>query len=127
MNALKEGQEVVESLREKASVEDFERILEQQEETQAQEDELRQMMQDVGIDDQEVMDDIDQLEAELFGGDIEKADVPNGDIEGLRDRKNDIISFQGVSGKNIKNDDEQVSDEQEKPEKVTNKRKKVVA
>jgi hypothetical protein len=127
MNALKEGQEVVESLREKASVEDFERILEQQEETQAQEDELRQMMQDVGIDDQEVMDDIDQLEAELFGGDIEKADVPNGDIEGLRDRKNGIISFQGVSGKNIKNDDEQVSDEQEKPEKVTNKRKKVVA
>ena len=72
MKALEAGQQVVEDLRSKASVEDFERILEQQKETQEQEDELRQMLQDAGIDDEDVMADIDDLEAELAGKEIDK-------------------------------------------------------
>lgn len=81
MKALEAGQEIVEELRSKASVEDFEKILESQQETQAQEEELRQMLQDAGIQDEEVMDDIHDLEAELFGKEIDKAVVPNGYIE----------------------------------------------
>ena len=81
MNALQEGQAVIESLREKASVEQFEEILEQQQETKAQEEELRQLVNEAGIDDTEIQEDLDKLEAELFGGEIDKVEVPKDHIE----------------------------------------------
>ena len=109
MKALEQGQEVIEDLRSKASVEDFERIMEQQQETQDQEEELRQMLKQNGIEDDEVMDDVDQLEAELFGKELDKVEVPK-----------DVID------KNVENDDEE-EQEVESQEKVTKKRKKVAA
>ena len=109
MKALEQGQEVIEDLRSKASVEDFERIMEQQQETQDQEEELRQMLKQNGIEDDEVMDDVDQLEAELFGKELDKVEVPK-----------DVID------KNVENDDEE-EEEVEGQEKVTKKRKKVAA
>ena len=109
MKALEQGQEVIEDLRSKASVEDFERIMEQQQETQDQEEELRQMLKQNGIEDDEVMDDVDQLEAELFGKELDKVEVPK-----------DVID------KNVENDDEE-EEEVESQEKVTKKRKKVAA
>ena len=109
MKALEQGQEVIEDLRSKASVEDFERIMEQQQETQDQEEELRQMLKQNGIEDDEVMDDVDQLEAELFGKELDKVEVPK-----------DVIN------KNVENDDEE-EEEVEGQEKVTKKRKKVAA
>ena len=109
MKALEQGQEVIEDLRSKASVEDFERIMEQQQETQDQEEELRQMLKQNGIEDDEVMDDVDQLEAELFGKELDKVEVPK-----------DVIN------KNVENDDEE-EQEVEGQEKVTKKRKKVAA
>lgn len=105
MEALQQGQDVVEDLRSKASVEDFERILQQQKETQEQEDELRQMLKDAGIDDEEVMDDIDHLEAEILGKEIDKK-VPNKPI------------------KNRSVDEEEV---EEPAQKTTTKKKVVVA
>jgi uncharacterized NAD-dependent epimerase/dehydratase family protein len=48
-DALEAGQDVIEDLRSKASLEDFENILERQKETEAQEEELRQMMEDAGM------------------------------------------------------------------------------
>ena len=78
--ALEEGQQVVDDLRNKASIEDFENILERQQETKEQEDELRQMLEEAGIDDDEVMDDINDLEAELFGKEIDKVEVPKDNI-----------------------------------------------
>ena len=81
MNALQEGQAVIESLRENASVEQFEEILEQQEETKAQEEELRQMVNEAGIDDSEIQEDLDKLEAELFGGEIDQVEVPKDQIK----------------------------------------------
>ena len=72
MKALEAGQKVVEDLRSKASVEDFERILDQQKETQEQEEELRLLLQDAGIADDDVLDDINDLEAELAGKELDK-------------------------------------------------------
>ena len=79
--ALEAGQEVVEDLRNKASVEDFENILERQQETNEQAEELRQMLEDAGIDDEEVMEDINELEAELYGKEIDKVEVPKDKID----------------------------------------------
>ena len=89
--ALEAGQEIVEDLRNKASIEDFENILERQKETQDQEEELRQMLEEAGIRDDEVMDDINELEAELFGKEMDKVEVPQDEINKRKERSEEKI------------------------------------
>mmetsp|Transcript_31595 Transcript_31595/g.31069 ORF Transcript_31595/g.31069 Transcript_31595/m.31069 type:complete len:192 (-) Transcript_31595:54-629(-) len=79
--ALEAGQEVIDDLSNKASIEDFENILERQKETIEQQEELQQLLDEAGIDDDEVMDDINELEAELFGKEMDKVKVPKDRIE----------------------------------------------
>eukprot|EP00343_Euplotes_focardii_P010495 CAMPEP_0205826894 /NCGR_PEP_ID=MMETSP0206-20130828/30192_1 /ASSEMBLY_ACC=CAM_ASM_000279 /TAXON_ID=36767 /ORGANISM="Euplotes focardii, Strain TN1" /LENGTH=194 /DNA_ID=CAMNT_0053127231 /DNA_START=58 /DNA_END=642 /DNA_ORIENTATION=- len=101
-DALEAGQQVVEELREKATIEDFEDILERQKETQEQEDELRQMLEDAGIDDDEVMDDINELEAELFGKEIDKVKVPSDNLRESDEEVEDKVKTKSKAKKNRK-------------------------
>mmetsp|Transcript_18714 Transcript_18714/g.21511 ORF Transcript_18714/g.21511 Transcript_18714/m.21511 type:complete len:217 (-) Transcript_18714:14-664(-) len=107
MKALQEGQDVIEDLRSKATVDDFDRILEQQKETKEQEDELRQMLADAGIDEDDVLEDIENLEAEIAGKELDKVPV----------NKNKI--------KNKEESEEEEDEEQERKQKE--KKKKVAA
>lgn len=60
---MQKAQDAIDQLQEKANVDTFEELYERQNEAELQNDEISQMMKDFNIDDEEVQEDLNELEA----------------------------------------------------------------
>ena len=65
VKAMQEGQKLVDDLRSKASLEDFQDLIDKQREVQDERDEIAELMKEVGVSDAEVEKDLFDLEAQL--------------------------------------------------------------
>lgn len=79
MKAMKDSQSVIDDLREKANIEDFEHLVEKQQETNAERDELTDLLAENGISEDDVMAEMADLEAELAGEEM-GASVPTDQV-----------------------------------------------
>lgn len=80
INTMKAGQTAIDDLREKASYEDFEKIVEHQKEVDEEQDEISKLISDYGITDDDVLDDVNALEALMAEDELGKVEVPSNQL-----------------------------------------------
>ena len=81
MSAVKASQDVIDQLREKANIEDFEELVDKQAETNAERDELTDLLAENGITEDDIESELRELEAEISGEVIEKSEIPTGEVK----------------------------------------------
>ena len=81
MEAMKTAQDLIDDLREKANVENFEALVERNQEAMEQQDEIDQLLQEAGIGDEEVDAELEALEAEIAQEELGDQEVPINKID----------------------------------------------
>ena len=80
MEALTAGQQVIDDLRTKCNVENFEEMVEKQQENDDEMAQLNQLMEEQGIAEDDVLDELEKLEADMAEEEMGDQQVPSSDI-----------------------------------------------